>query len=580
MKKYLMLALAAVVFASCSKSEDVSDSSRSLVTDSYKAAFLKYVGGSIAPDQTWGFSSNAYSAGAPAMVFTRANAGKDYPSTSTGINANANEWADATKEFGGWVVPDALTEGQKLRVKAYFQANPNLTYTDPGWRHFFVQQVYKGASDPGANSTEKVIAANNSVYDSGNMNLLTVGQNNQHINNFNAGDCTSRNDVLDNGQKVGGSSHTDKIMLMVNIDDTSCFGYHETGGSKHHNDKAALVSASEIDAWAASNGNIGEAVVDKWGRSFVGLDLELRNANDVKSTTKVTYNNGPEGVSYIVLNNEFVTVDGSSTMKYNNEDVYFIDTNTNQYSAETSTLNDSQLMTEVRINDQYMGKALNMDNINAKLADGWLPVMNKNLREWVKVTGGDGYFTDWIVTLSEAQRIGENPDPTPTPTPLPTADLRIIAEDLTASEASDFDFNDIVVDVVYGSPAKLILQAAGGTLPLRINSDNNLEVHKLFGVNVSDMVNTNAGPSKDPVLIDSSLGFNIDINSAEQAGNIKLEVQKDGKWIEMTAVKGEPASKLAVDTSYGWLDERKSIKGEYPKFVDWATKSNFKSKWW
>ncbi len=571
MKKYLMTGVAAIAFVAaftgCSKSNDLYDEGAvkereqqqeqqkvenniELAKAQYAAAFEKAFG-KVGSNVDWGFSSKASTRG------TRANAGQNYPSTSTGINANANEWADPNKDFGGWVVPDALTDGQKLRVKAYFQANPNLTYKDPEWRHFFVQQVYKGASSPGVNSTEKVTAANNSVYDSGNMNLLTVGQNNQHINNFNAGDCSSRDDVLDNGQAVGGSSHTDKIMLMVNIDDTSCFGYHETGGSKHHNDKAALVAASVIDEWAARNGNIGEAVVDKWNRSFVGLDLELRNANDVKSNTKVTYNNGPEGVSYIVLNNEFVTVNGSDPMEYNNEDVYFIDTNTNQYSAETSTMNDSQLMQEVRINGDYKGKALNMDNINAKLAEGWLPVQNKNLREWVKVTGGDGYFTDWIVTLSKAKRIDEK------------ALYRVIAEDLNASESTDFDFNDVVFDVVKAEGGKTTLKliAAGGIYKLTVAG---VEVHEKFEEKANEkgeypMINTGDGPNHDPVE------FTIDgtYTTPEQIKNIEIRVYKPGfekEGVALYANTGEAACKILVDDTFGIIAERHGVADEHTNF--------------
>jgi hypothetical protein len=181
--------------------------------------------------------------------------------------------------------------------------------------------------------------------------------------------------------------------------------------------------------------------------------------------------------------------------------------------------------------------------------------------------------------------------PTPPTPPVPDADLRIICEDLSATTASDFDFNDIVIDVTYGSPAVLTLQAAGGTLPLRINGDNNLEVHKLFGVWEGDedieantqkqkMVNTGAGPSCSAVVIDSSKGFNMSINSAEDAKNLKIEVYKNGSWQELTAEKGEPACKLAVDPTFTWMSERKSIKDEYELFVTWATDNSFKSKWW
>ena len=291
MKKYLMTGIAALamggMFTSCSHDMSLYSGSQSeQVLQKDEDTFVETFG-EPAPTQTWGFGSTTV-AGTRGM--TRSNPGVDYPSTSTGINANANEWADPAKEFGGWQVPDPLTEGQKERVKAYFQANPNLTYQDPEWRHFFVQQVYTGKTAPGSNSTEEVAAAGGTKYSGKDLNLLTVGENEQHINNFNAGTCSSTS-VLDNGQNVGGSSHNDQIMLMVNIDDTQCFGYHNTGMSLQRNDKAALVAASVIDEWAAKNNNPGEAVVDKWNRSFLGFDFELFSLADsyVKNNGETVY---------------------------------------------------------------------------------------------------------------------------------------------------------------------------------------------------------------------------------------------------------------------------------------------------
>ena len=175
-------------------------------------------------------------------------------------------------------------------------------------------------------------------------------------------------------------------------------------------------------------------------------------------------------------------------------------------------------------------------------------------------------YTDWIIRLVAAQPKDEN-----------SADLRIIAEDLSASQDGDFDFNDIVLDIKYGTPAVLTLQAAGGTLPLRINGDDNLEVHKLF--DADNAVNTGR-LTRNAVVINSSLGFTKAINSPEDAYTLKIEVFKDGEWQELTAKKGEPACKLAVDPDYPWLREKQSIKGEYPLFLEWATNANFTSQWW
>ena len=177
------------------------------------------------------------------------------------------------------------------------------------------------------------------------------------------------------------------------------------------------------------------------------------------------------------------------------------------------------------------------------------------------------------------------PDPetptTPTPEPTEEYDLRIIAEDLSAQEAGDFDFNDVVFDVKYDATnAKIMLQAAGGTLPLRIVAGNNSwEVHDQFGVPTATMVNTNAteGETMDPVEIELGIGVT---NASEANTKITIEVQKNDEWLPLTAEMGEPAAKLAVSTDFQWLDERQSIKAEYENFVDWVNGTSFESEWW
>ena len=317
MKKYLMTGIAALalggIITSCSHDMDQYKGGNTTenIKKTYENAFVETFG-QPAATQTWGFGSATV---AGTRGGTRANPGENYPATHSyqdasgaviaGANMNHNEWADPSKEFGGWVVPDALTEGQKLRVQKYFQANPNLSYEDPHFRHFFIQQVYTGGTNPPeTGNKEATKAANGQVHAGSTLNQLTVGEACSHINDFNAGTCSTSN-VLDNGSTVNnGTYHNDQITLMVNVYDTSCFGYHETGGSNvkgviNHNDKMALVSAAVIDSWAAANGNPGEAVVDKWNRSFMGFDYELLPEEDIipdnptyaKFTDVPAYNN-------------------------------------------------------------------------------------------------------------------------------------------------------------------------------------------------------------------------------------------------------------------------------------------------
>ena len=177
----------------------------------------------------------------------------------------------------------------------------------------------------------------------------------------------------------------------------------------------------------------------------------------------------------------------------------------------------------------------------------------------------DGKYTDRVLKIVPAILKGN---------------IRIIAEDLSASEGSDFDFNDVVFDVKYGYPewnkTTIILQAAGGKLPLCIGVlDKDHEVHNLFGVSLNTMVNTEDWTAhKDPVtfIIDGQFGsWNIN--------NLPIWVQKGSDWVELTAHKGKAASKIAVSTDYKWVKELQDISKAYKNFDTYVT-SGTPSEWW
>ena len=563
------------------KKQDALEKNMEKVNEQYAAAFVNAFG-QVGSNVDWGFGSST-------RALTRSgNTGETYAQThgdaNGGANMNCNEWADPDKEYGGWVVPDPLTAEQKAVVTAYFQSGPDIDFEDPHFRHFFVQQVYKGGSAQAGTSTENITAANNSVYNSDNMNLLTVGETNIHINNYNAGTCTER-DVLDNGQKVGGSSHKDQITLMVNIDDTSCFGYHETGSSTHHNNKAALVGWETIDTWAKTNyAGYNGCLKDDWNRSFMGFDLAIKEGSDALDAATVKYNDGPESYSYALVNGEVVSIDGNSEILINGEPIQYASTNTNMYvAAEKTNMGDGDIQAEYRVGGQYIGKYINVDNIMAKLNDGWVPVKDKNLREWVKIGTSDGYFTDWIVTLTEAKRQDEKPTPT----------YRVIAEDLNAEEASDFDFNDVVFDVEpneAGTAAKIVVRAAGGIYKLTVAGH---EVHAAFGEGVKDdglypMINTKPwDPEVKATLIESYSGdFSSDAAIRNTIKNIEIKVYKPGfeeNGIELYAQTGKPACKILVDQTFEVVTERTGIADKntnFHKYVQgtWDTETN--GFWW
>ena len=614
MKKYLMTGIAAVTlcaaFTSCShdmtpaSQEEINAVQAKKVVDTYNAAFVAKFG-QPASNQDWGFGSGA-------SARTRANAGANYATTHeykdangnvvAGANMNHNEWADPTKEKGGWEVVPALTPEQKAVVTAYFQCHPNLGYEDPQLRHFFVQQVYKGGSAQAGASSESITAANGSVYNSGNMNLLTVGQANSHINDFNAGTC-SESDVLDNGQSVGGTTHKDQITLMVNVDDTSCFGYHETGSSTHHNNKAGLVGWAIIHEWAQTNypdyvAGFAGWLDDGYNRSYMGFDLALKEgaeAYDKNADGTVNYSSysqAPESPIYAWDGSKIIQIAdrGSNwqpVYRTGYENIFgcgWLTTNENFYvAADKVTLDQSYqvnggpsnlngiknavILKEFTVNGTKYQSVINLPKIQQLVNDGYLPVMNKSLQDWVKVGKSDGYFTDWIVTLTEAKRKDvEDPN-----------NVRIIAEDLTPS-TTDWDFNDVVFDVEFneaGTSAQVTLLKAGGTLELKV-ADH--EVHAAFGYPDPDpttgrykMINTGA---KADVNGATAQPFTVSCNKNNRGNDIVIEVNKGTKenpiWITLEAKQGQPAAKLAVKTTFQIPDERVNIETYYPNFLKYV----------
>lgn len=179
----------------------------------------------------------------------------------------------------------------------------------------------------------------------------------------------------------------------------------------------------------------------------------------------------------------------------------------------------------------------------------------------------DYIYNDWIVKLVPG--IGQE-DPV-------TYKARIICEDLSVDNSTDFDFNDAVFDVTYttGTPKMtVVLRAAGGTIPLYVAGK---EVHQLFkdanpdaGVIVPDgdvkgtMINTSAAGGLNNLTCPS---FEIDVMNPV---DIPITVNKDGAIIQLKAVTGEPAAKIAVDPSFVWCTERSDIQKVYPNFSQYV----------
>jgi len=597
MKKYLMTGIAALAlcvgFTSCShdleslSQEEIDQMQAQKIIDNYNKAFKAYIGGEIASTQTWGFGSLT-------STRTRGTAPSGYDNGYVGAYPDANMWTSY-----GYLAPDPLTKSQHLRAQYYFQMNHivNPNTPDYGQIDFFIQQVYDGGDDPmTGKSLEKYLAADESTYiTSGeHMDHLTAGPDHTHIYNFNNGNCSTNGNVADRDQTDVNDTdkqHSDEIQLMLNTK-TSCFGYANSDASCVRDDRWTLVSAVTIDnfcdndpgfaAWLSTRLPQDEQDVkcdDDFHRSYIGFDFDMLPDESIFAGTEhweyglEQYNYQPHYLGKTYAADDYYYLNGKS--------YHYVSANRNQYCGESQT-----------IDPEPQGEAA-----LALLNDGWLPVKGSADKTWVKVGGcADGYYSDWIVTFMPADS-GDNPDPD-------TYKVRIMAEDLSATEASDFDFNDVVIDVVYTtdqSTATITLRAAGGTLPLRINGDDTKEVHSLFGVGTNVMVNTgwggSNGASKDPVSFPISFTLIDKDNDGEiteddfllTVKEIKLEVKKTLSsgapgWFEMKAEQGEPASKFAIPledpTVVNWCSERTSIKDTYEYFVDWARTGAIEFKWW
>ena len=164
---------------------------------------------------------------------------------------------------------------------------------------------------------------------------------------------------------------------------------------------------------------------------------------------------------------------------------------------------------------------------------------------------------------------------------------RVIAEDLSATEAGDFDFNDVVFDVVKaeGGVTTLKLICAGGVLPLRVRGANQAEgteIHSLFGENEPNangqykMYNTGLSPK----MPEAEFTVEGTYTTPEQIKNIIIEVFKENKWLELKAERGKAACKILVDDTFKPVAERKNIADENKLFTNYVQGSFVNDFWW
>ena len=670
MKKYLIkgvLALfAGIYLASCADTETDYVPIAEQKAMAFEEVF-KQLYGEVDPHQDWGFGSGrievdpndtsivvevvdldgdiAYTRTVPfggMNVLLAFNAGTRTDADGSGENKNLNEWGDPTKNNGkAYDVPDALTADQCLRVRAYFQAHPYLGYKDPGYTTFFVQQVYKGnPQTAGSLSPEQyTLGSGTTVTGSDHMDHLTFGLKSDgtarhHVNDFNKGDWNlgepyevlntghSANDYVNSTTHVEGVTHPDKITLMVNSS-TERVGFAESNASVQHNYCCALASAAAIDKWAKdSANNIGAAVVDKWNRSFVGLDYEAaedpyyKDGNGNKVVAKIG-NAMPDNLQYAWTGTTYIRLDANlknMTLKqYFNldEEVYFLQTNKNNW-AGTADNYPQQSSIVKKAPKSEMDKAfpglnanettdvLDLTKIKDKLDLHRIPVYGKGFQEWYYGIGARDYvFSDWIVTLTNAGEVTvtENKYITEDDTWTQIEAGRVFCEDLAKASLDDLDFNDVVFDVTVWENytyrkewwektidgkvvdsgdisetqpatkyfASITLRAAGGTIPITVNG---IDVHAQFkdgGKSVAEetMINTRDNKS-------TTFGSYISCEPVELEG--ENMVVRNYQKVKNTVVKDEAASPNTEKITLKMFEVTKQDDGKYiEKIPVWSS---------
>ena len=182
---------------------------------------------------------------------------------------------------------------------------------------------------------------------------------------------------------------------------------------------------------------------------------------------------------------------------------------------------------------------------------------------------------------------------------------RVIAEDLTARQGSDFDFNDVVFDVdpdADGTGATITILAAGGIWPLTING---VEVHEKLIENIQKfdykdketgetyqcypMINTGVTDEKKGAFTDYEPTIRVTTGTWDKDENIRnsinteivLKVFKygDTSGTELKANEGVPTCKILVDRSYSINSERNNIS-DGTRFKDYVQGKIGTRVWW
>lgn len=665
MKKYLMFGLAVLALASCSKNDDVYDASRDKVHDTYNAAFRKYVGVNIAPNQTWGFGTDA----TRSIDFTRSATNPSVAEISqpydeewvTEYNKTAKEptSANTTDNYdnSGYAIntgtggPNDIdwNNAEQVAEKDYFFSlswEQQIEYAKehhPSWIVYNADENYvtnfkitgtyngeisvagsEGSSSPGAERTivvtgtwnisvdqrigslGKIIIANGGTVNVASGKTLNM-VNQARLVVLPGGQLTGAGKVeVNNGNAAGQENYNGGTIDVATFNNNFGKFYNYSkflvneyqGGAKESNFyNHSLASVGHF----AGTGSTANARIFNACQFYVRNDARIRNYEGKQGSALIVggqlmFSSSEDGTStptYVGLEAGALIQAGSL---YNNGTSWTGPTS-NGYAVLSigrfDYLNWEQDHPErggYFANNIYVqadtwtnapaGNGMGGESAEAKFAKVMNKAGNGNVEVVEKgdyeVIPADDNFNLGNTGCTPGFKIKKDDDHNDN-----VDKIRVICEDLSANEETDFDFNDVVFDVEFTSEttAKVTLRAAGGTLPLTVDGH---EVHAAFGVtDTKTMINTNA----DRILTDelkkqgykAAEGLIADpftvtgIQKSNWGEDIEVKVQKDGEWYSIDATVGGPTAKIGVSTKFQWPNEKQSIKSRYSGFTGWVT---------
>ena len=618
MKRYLIsgaLTLIAGLFLTSCHDKDMEYSyGASQKTQAYDQAFKETFGTPVA-GHNWGFTvvEDNSSSAATTRALTR------------GHNKNSNQWASE-----GWVIPDKLTTEQKDKVRRYFQQNRNPQGISVNYTDFFVQQVYKGGSDLTGSLTQESYYYGNGDYvcGSSNMDKLTAGTMEDHINDFNYGDRGEIN--VQNNNLVG--EHQDAITLMVNSQ-TNCFGFHNSRDSKQYNDQYVIIPGNVIDQWDTERTDISVT-----GMFFVGFDFEAnKNAYDQNGNLSANSN------MYLVT--ETTAADGVAVPNKNDGKLYHIGGADGYYSDwivritkgvkkdnSTVTTNTSQTSQEIphgstfritkweikdrgRVFCEDLGGNYTTNREDFDFNDIVFDALVWQKQEFiwedqaVQATDTDGNLLWEQEEVAKTDNDGHiiysvngvettTPPSDWTPEQCAAAIVKITTDKLDENNQripvyekdanNEYVYERVELTDYRGTPeyyAEIVILATGATIGCSVAG---VEVHDAFGVGYTTMVNTVGGSStafgsyidKTPVYIgelkriESPTLDAIPITVLWNSGLDGATTLRTHKTAAGAAFMGAP-QKFQVPIGTSWAQERVRIDRAYPGFITYISTPSY-----